>query len=359
MPDPLLSLIIGTILLAIFGILFWPEIGVISRWRAVRRMNDRILHEDALKHVQKLAFNGRGATLQSVAGALGIDSNRAATLIMELESLRLLQRDGDKLLLTSEGSQVAMNVIRAHRLWEHYLAEHTGYHPSEWHHQAERQEHDLTPEQLDQLAGQLGNPLYDPHGDPIPSKEGQLFEHDATRLIDLETGAIARIVHIGDEPETVAAQIEAEALLPGMVVQVSEKTARRIRFWANGEEHLLAPIVAASINVQPLDEQEEALPKPGIPLDQLKPGQQATIIRLSPRLRGPERRRLMDLGMLPGTKIEADFSSPLGDPMAYRVRDSLIALRAEQAGCIKVELSPSEAEETQPSLAHAGQEETL
>ena len=55
----------------------------------------------------------------------------------------------------------------------------------------------------------------------------------------------------------------------------------------------------------------------------------------------------------------ADFSSPLGDPMAYRVRDSLIALRAEQAGFIKIELTPSDEKEKQPALVHASQEETL
>lgn len=359
MPDPLFSLIIGSLILIFIGVLFWPERGLIARWRAVRRMNDRILHEDALKHVQKLELSGRSATLQSVAGALGIDANRAVTLIMELESLGLLQRNGERLNLTPQGGQVAMNVIRAHRLWEHYLAEHTGYKSSEWHHQAERFEHDFTPEELDQLAGSLGNPIYDPHGDPIPSKEGQMYDHSATRLSELEAGTMARIVHIGDEPEMVAAQIEAEGLLPGMMVQVHEKTSQRIRFWSNGDEHLLAPLVAASINVQPLEEQSTELPKAGIPLNELKRGQRARIVQLSPRLRGPERRRLMDLGMLPGTEITADLSSPLGDPVAYLVRDSLIALRAAQASCIRVEIINHEEQKQQKNLVESSQEVTL
>ncbi len=337
MPDPLPSLLIGSTLLLLIALLFWPERGIVARWRTVRRITDRILHEDALKHVQKQEFNGQTATLESVSGALEIDSNQAVDIIMELESLGLLRRFGDRLHLTPEGSQVAMNVIRAHRLWEQYLAEHTGYHQSEWHSQAERIEHDFTPDQLDQLAGSMGNPLYDPHGDPIPSKEGELFPHDAIPLVEMEPGSNAMIVHIGDEPETVAAQIEAEGLLPGMHVRISDKTPNRVRFWTNGEEHILAPIVAANIHVTVLKEQLEELPKPGIPLDELIPGQQGHILQLSPRLRGAERRRLMDLGMLPGTLVEAEISSPLGDPVAYRVRDSLIALRREQASCIQVE----------------------
>jgi Fe2+ transport system protein FeoA len=74
----------------------------------------------------------------------------------------------------------------------------------------------------------------------------------------------------------------------------------------------------------------------------LSTGQKARVVQLSPRLRGPERRRLMDLGVLPGTLVEAEISSPMGDPVAYRIRDALIALRSEQARCIQVELLPEE-----------------
>jgi DtxR family Mn-dependent transcriptional regulator len=340
MSNPLISLLIGTILLVVVTALFWPERGLISRWRSVRRMTSRVLQEDALKYIQKIEFGGQTSSTQGVAGALGIDLNRAVEVIAELETLGLVERVGERLRLTNEGSQVAMNVIRAHRLWEQYLAENTGYQQSEWHNQAEHFEHNFTAEELDQLAGALGNPLYDPHGDPIPSKEGQFFDHDAILLTDLELGQAARIVHVGDEPETVAAQIEAEGLLPGMIVRVSEKTSNRVKFWANGEEHLLAPIVAVKISVQRLEEFSEDLPVPGIPLNMLSMGQKGRVLQLSPRLRGPERRRLLDLGMLPGTVVEAEMSSPMGDPVAYRVRDSLIALRGEQARCIQVELVP-------------------
>ncbi len=231
-----------------------------------------------------------------------------------------------------------MNVIRAHRLWEQYLAEQTGYDQSEWHSQAEFLEHDFSSDELDELAGVLGNPIYDPHGDPIPSSDGLVFEHDAVSLPELEINQFARIVHVGDEPEIVAAQIEAEGLLPGMIIRVSEKSPDRVRFWSNGEEHLLAPIVADSISVQALEEDhEEHVDQTAVYLNQLAVGQKGTVLQLMPRLRGAERRRLMDLGMLPGTTIEADLSSPMGNPVAYRVRDALIALRSEQARNIKIE----------------------
>jgi DtxR family Mn-dependent transcriptional regulator len=339
MPESLTTLLIGLGIIILVGWFFWPDTGIYSRLRRVRRLTSRVLQEDALKHIQKQELNGRDVTVQSVAGALGTDPNSAIEVLSELANSGLIEHTTDGYVLSQEGGQVAMNVIRAHRLWEQYLAEHTGYDPSEWHSQAENLEHDFSSDELDELAGVLGNPIYDPHGDPIPSSEGMVFDHDSIDLTDLEINKFARIVHVGDEPEIVAAQIEAEGLLPGMIVRVSERTSDRVRFWSNGEEHLLAPIVAASISVQMLEEEHEVeVDRTAVYLDQLGVGQKGRVLQLMPRLRGAERRRLMDLGMLPGTTIEAEMSSPMGNPVAYRVRDSLIALRSDQARNIKIEL---------------------
>lgn len=339
MQETLLTLLIGIGVLAAMGILFWPDRGLLSRYRRIRRLTSRVQQEDALKHIQKQELSGKAATVQSIAGSLGVDHNQAAHLVTDLQGSGLIEQSKSGLSLTQEGGQVAMNVIRAHRLWEHYLAEYTGFGQSEWHDRAELIEHDFSSDELDELAGVLGNPIYDPHGDPIPSREGHMFDHDAIDLTELEVNQFARILHVGDEPEMVAAQIEAEGLLPGMVLRLTERTRNRVRFWTNGEEHLLAPIVAASISVQPLEEEPETSEQgSSVYLDQLEEGQKGTVVRLLPRLRGAERRRLMDLGMLPGTMIEAEMASPMGDPMAYRVRDALIALRNDQARNIQIEL---------------------
>ena len=71
-------------------------------------------------------------------------------------------------------------------------------------------------------------------------------------------------------------------------------------------------------------------------LDRLAPGESARVVSLASD--GPERRRLMDLGLVPGAHIKASLRSPLGDPTAYEVRGTLIALRREQAARITVEL---------------------
>ena len=71
-------------------------------------------------------------------------------------------------------------------------------------------------------------------------------------------------------------------------------------------------------------------------LSSLHVGQQATVTDISPGCRGVERRRLLDLGLVPGTMVKAEFTSPAGDPVAYRVRGALIALRAQQAEMIHI-----------------------
>jgi DtxR family Mn-dependent transcriptional regulator len=77
----------------------------------------------------------------------------------------------------------------------------------------------------------------------------------------------------------------------------------------------------------------------GTLLASLKPGQKARVVQLTDACVGTERRRLLDLGFVPGTLIEVEMVSPSGDPTAYRVRGTQIALRREQAVMIAVELA--------------------
>jgi DtxR family Mn-dependent transcriptional regulator len=120
-----------------------------------------------------------------------------------------------------------------------------------------------------------------------------------------------------------------------MQIRVTEVTSHRVRFWANGDEHVLAPILAANIMVVSCP-QEVAEHIPTRRLNELKPGQRAKVASISRAVRGSERRRFMDLGILPGTEVEADLKSPSGDPTAYRVRNTLIALRHDQAEAIHI-----------------------
>jgi DtxR family Mn-dependent transcriptional regulator len=340
MPDPLFSLLIAAVAFLLVLTLFHPQRGLIPRWRRVQRLGERVQVEDALKHLQRCETHHRHASLESLAGALDVSLNQAAHIMNKLEARVMAQVHSDEYKLTPAGRDYALRVIRAHRLWEHYLAEETGFSESEWHDQAERYEHVLTPDQADALSWQLGNPSHDPHGDPIPTANGSLQHHGGAPLTAMAVDVPLRIVHIEDEPEAVYAQILAEDLHPGMQLRLTELSPQRVRFWAGGDEHLLAPIVAANISVLLLPEVETDKSPSGPRLSSLKPGEQGRVVGISPASRGPERRRLMDLGIVPGTTIEVEYNSPSGDPTAYRVRGALIALRREQAD--QINISPIE-----------------
>ena len=337
MPQPLIAILIAAAITIIAWLLFRPQAGLVPRWRKARQSSNRVLQEDALKHIQRCERHADKPSLQSIAGALDISLNQSAQVANELQSMELIVIENGEFLLTPAGREYALRIIRAHRLWEEYLAEQTGFDESEWHDQAEKYEHLLTTEEASNLAQQLGNPVYDPHGDPIPGPSGQFKHHAGRPLIAMDLETPLRIVHIEDEPEDLYAQLVAEGISPGMFVRITENSPKRVRFWIGDEEHVLAPIVAANISVISIPEQKIEAAQIGIPLNALSPGERGKVLALSPRLRGADRRRMMDLGILPGTPIEVEMTSPSGDPTAYKVRGALIALRDEQARLIQVE----------------------
>lgn len=339
--NPLIALLFGIFLIGITAVIFWPEKGILARWQKTGHLSERVHSEDALKHIYKFEAKGRRPTLESIAGILHLSLDDTAELLSKMEANRLLNLSGESIQLTTAGQDTALHIIRAHRLYEHYLAEETGYDETEWHSQAERHEHSLSREQINALANQLGNPTHDPHGDPIPTSSGDIVFHNGQPLTELPAQSSAQIVHLEDEPDIVYAQLIAEDLCPGMSVRVMEKTPTYIRFWANGDEHILAPIVAANISVVEVaavpepDKEDKQIPNSG-QLSSLQIGETAEVVTLSQKCRGAERRRFMDLGILPGAIIKAEMSSPSGEPTAYIIRDALIALRSEQASLIQV-----------------------
>ena len=337
-PDPFLLLMGAAMVVLVLALFFWPRWGLRHNRRRIKRANRRIYVEDALKHIHKAEAKGRRPTLESIAGAVGISLDSAAELLGGMQADGLVtDRDGTP-CLTEAGRDAALHIIRAHRLWERYLAEETGYEEADWHGRAEEREHDLTPDELDALAARLGNPTHDPHGDPIPPAGGVLEPHGGLPLATLAADQAGLIVHLEDEPEIVYAQLAAEGLAPGQVVRNLTVAPDRVHFWTNGDEHVLAPVLAANIFVRPLEAPEaETSLSHTRPLSALTLGETARVVALAAGLRGQERRRLLDLGLLPGTEVTAELRSPSGDPIAYRIRGATIALRAEQARHIRVE----------------------
>ena len=218
MPSPLVNLIVFALVCAGAAFLFWPSWGLLSRGRRHRSLASRILLEDGLKHVYDHEDRGQTATLSSVGGALEISSARAVELVERMQLVGLVSLSDGRIVLTDEGNRYALQIIRAHRLWERYLADETGVDPLRWHAYAERREHTLSAEEADALAERLGHPRFDPHGDPIPTADGTVPPTHSIPLSDLNAGERAIVAHIEDEPEVVYAQLVAMGIYLGMAV---------------------------------------------------------------------------------------------------------------------------------------------
>lgn len=293
----------------------------------------RVRCEDALRHIYDCAFQKKSATILSVAGALRLKNQTASTVVSQMEQQGLIQIKGDGLHLKPYGEARAIQIIRAHRLWECHLADNTGLPLDEIHRHADRKEHTMTSEEVDRLEARLGHPIRDPHGAPIPSKRQTVNQSQVTSLVDWPVEKLACILYIEDEPQKAFKQIIALGLMPGSYLKVLESTGRGLRLLANTQECWINPLAAANILVEEAPIEMEKIS--GEPLCALKVGEVGKILFL--REQGASRRRFLDLGLVPGTHIKVAMPSALKEPMAYIVRDTMIALRKEQAGNIFVE----------------------
>jgi len=343
MSDPRLALLVFAGLVTLAAAVFWPRSGLVPRWLRLRRLDERVRVEDALKHVYMCERQGRSCTLESLAGRLEIPVAEAAALLSHLGHLELVRSVGDVPELTPEGRASALRVVRTHRLWEKYLADRTGIPAGEWHDRAERMEHALSAREADELESRLGHPRWDPHGDPIPTSEGELPPQRGMGLMSARSGDAVEILHLEDEPRAIYDQLVAHGMAPGGRVEVVERTERRVRLRGDGREWSLDPVAARNVTVRALPAGERAR-ESGDCLADLEPGERAHVLAISSVCQGAQRRRLLDLGVVRGTEITAEMRSAAGDPMAYRIRGALVALRRDQASWILVERGRGEAE---------------
>jgi DtxR family Mn-dependent transcriptional regulator len=250
--------------------------------------------------------------------------------------------------LTPEGERLAVEVIRAHRLWERYLADEAGMNLQDIHTEAERREHMRQRQSVDALDAALGYPAHDPHGDPIPTTDGQILPSPGHPITDWPLHTAAQIVHLEDEPPDVFRQLLGMGLALGQVVHVDERDSQVIVFSDERHSYRLAPRAAANVYVAPPT--AAAARVKGMTLDALDVGQSAVVLDLDSALQGFIRRRLLDLGLTPGVSVTAEMRSLFGDPTAYRVRGALIALRRDQACKVHVvgDAAPAAAQGDRP-----------
>jgi DtxR family Mn-dependent transcriptional regulator len=279
-------------------------------------------------------YRGRHATLSSLAGTLGLSPTTVVGLIGRMQASQLVLAHGQEFDLTPAGERLALQIVRAHRLLERYFADEARLPLGQIHRAAERREHSLSVDDVDRLSASLGHPTIDPHGDPIPSREGALPPASGTPVTSWPAGTLGRIVHLEDEPEISFQQILAEGLRVGQDLRVIEATPERIVLTDGENEYRLAPVVASNVFLEPAPEAAHA--NGVVRLADLGHDVTAEVVRLDEACQGFSRRRLMDLGFTDGAFVRPILRTFAGDPRAYEIRGTVVALRRDQASCVLV-----------------------
>ncbi|MGC9468320.1 MAG: FeoA domain-containing protein [Anaerolineae bacterium] len=297
---------------------------------ASRRTLERREAEDLLKIVYTMAAEEGAVSLEALAHALHLSDSAVDEELDTLSTYGWIERDTERgLHLTDLGKQRANDLVRAHRLWERYLVDREGMALDAVHEEAHQREHDTTQEEIERLDVELEHPAWDPHGHAIPAPSGQLPTTDARPLLDQGTpGSRLRIVQLIEEPPELLAQLVALGLKPGVEIEIQERESTHIQLKLDGGVIPVADPAASRILVVPAP----ALP---VPLGELPVGARARVVEIGGS--GKHQRRMLDMGFVPGARISVVRKAPLGDPTEYRVKETAIALRKEDADTVSVE----------------------
>ncbi len=163
---PAMAVVAG--ILFLLGSLFAPTHGLIFKQIQRYNLKNKIVEEDVMK--QALKVDGL-MSIDQISERLDVTNWRLKQVLRKLSARGLVLLQPDNFFdLTKDGEVQAQRLVRAHRLWETYLVNQVGLNESQIHEDAERFEHFLTNEVLDEVDQELGFPSTDPHGSPIPSK---------------------------------------------------------------------------------------------------------------------------------------------------------------------------------------------
>lgn len=319
----------GYFLIAILiAIIIAQAVVIYFLWRRTRRVSFGLdeMTEDALKELYHLSREEPRVRAGDLARAADLHSGRLQPVLAEIERRRWAQTSENIIQILPAGEKRALELIRAHRLWERYLSDKEGMALDALHAEAMRREHATTPEEADRLARELGYPQFDPHGDPIPPRNGELQHHaQGIPLSQWPEGRPGRVSHLEDEPTALFTQLALLGLTPGAQVEVDERTPGRVLVWSGRTRLALAPAAAEQIFVVDA-------PPERVPLSEIEVGQAGRIVEMGTTLAASE--QWVSAGLKTGAEIAAIKADPLGDPVSYRVNGSTLALPRVQSNQI-------------------------
>lgn len=208
--------------------------------------------QDYLKAIYVIAEKGGKVTTSELARRLGVSAPSATSMLQKLADMKLVDYSpyhGVRLL--PAGRKVALEVLRHHRLIELYLTEAMGYPWDRVHEEAERLEHVISEEFEERIAEILGHPTTDPHGHPIPAKEGTLESETAVSLDGLEPGTMAVLQRVPDRDPELLRYLDSLGLRIGVTLHVVGKAPFEgpVAVRVGGKIHHLGRDLAAQLFV--------------------------------------------------------------------------------------------------------------
>ncbi len=180
--------------------------------------------EDYLKAIYELERAGRPAGTNEIAQRLSIAPASVSGMIRRLAEQRLVAHERYRgVTLTDAGRRVAVRTVRRHRVIEAYLTHALGFSWDRVHDEAERLEHAASDELVDRMAAAIGEPATDPHGAPIPTRDGKIAERPVLALAALAPRERGRVVEVSDENAERLRYLGSLGLKPGARVQLLER----------------------------------------------------------------------------------------------------------------------------------------
>lgn len=207
--------------------------------------------ENYLKVLYQFAEEAQPATTSAVAARLGVSAPSVSAMVSRLAQANLITRDRDRSsVLTAHGLRHAAAVVRRHRLVETFLFQALAVPWDEVHDDAELLEHAVTERLADRICAFLGDPRHDPHGDPIPPKDGDHLERWPGPLSSAAPGATFRVQRISDRDSSALRYLGELGIRPGVEVTVTRRDPFGGPLWVSveGESCALGDELARKIH---------------------------------------------------------------------------------------------------------------
>jgi DtxR family Mn-dependent transcriptional regulator len=180
--------------------------------------------QDYLKMIYHLQEADKKVTITAISEEMGVSAASVTNMVKKLAEMGLLHHTPyQEVTLTSPGEKIALEVIRHHRLLEMYLKETLGYSWDQVHEEAETLEHVISEEFEERIDKALGRPKTDPHGSPIPGRDGKIVKRKLLPLTDAGVGEFVTVQWVKVQDPERLRYLESLGLLPGVEVKILEK----------------------------------------------------------------------------------------------------------------------------------------